>query len=125
MTFKSLFGQFIKLSLSFITFRVTRFPVSHLTYETVKLGLQNTLNMSKTTRVYFGVLQSALPEEPKQKQSPAKPGGTDHTWPMEGRATKQHSGDMSGTRNHVTLSKKLESSHGSRGSKASSKTSSV
>ena len=51
------FGQIIKLFLSFITFRVSHFPVSHLTYETVKLGLQNTLNMSKTTRVYFGVLQ--------------------------------------------------------------------
>ena len=51
------FGQIIKLSLSFITFRVSHFPVSHLTYETVKLGLQNTPNMSKTTRVYFGVLQ--------------------------------------------------------------------
>ena len=50
------FGQIIKLSLSFTTFRVSHFPVSHLTYETVKLGLQNTLNMSKTTRVYFGVL---------------------------------------------------------------------
>ena len=56
MTFKSLFGQFTILSLSFVTFRVSRFPVSHLTHETVKLGLQNTLNMSKTTRVYFGVL---------------------------------------------------------------------
>ena len=51
------FGQIIKLSLSFITFRVSSFPVSHLTHETVKLGLQNTLNMSKTTRVYSGVLQ--------------------------------------------------------------------
>ena len=60
MTFKSLFGQIIKLSLSFINFRVSRFPVSHLTYKTVKLGLQNTLNMSKTTRVYFGVLQGVL-----------------------------------------------------------------
>ena len=56
MTFKSLFGQFTILSLSFVTFRVSRFPVSHLTHETVQLGLQNTLNMSKTTRVYFGVL---------------------------------------------------------------------
>ena len=27
-----------------------------MTHETVKLGLQNTLNTSKTTRVYFGVL---------------------------------------------------------------------
>ena len=59
MTFKSLFGQFTILSLSFITFRVSRFSVPHLTYETFKLGLQNTLNMSKTTRVYFGVLQES------------------------------------------------------------------
>ena len=57
MTFKPLFGQFTYLSLSFVTFRVSRFHVSHLTHETFKLGLQNTLNMSKTTRVYFGVLQ--------------------------------------------------------------------
>ena len=57
MTFKSLFGKFTILSLSFVTFRVSRFHVSHLTYETFKLGLQNTLNMSKTTRVCFGVLQ--------------------------------------------------------------------
>ena len=57
MTFKPLFGQFTYLSLSFVTFRVSRFRVSHLTHETVKLCLQNTLNMSKMTRVYFGVLQ--------------------------------------------------------------------
>ena len=57
ITFIPLFGPITKLSLSFVTFRVSRFPVSHLTHETVKLGLQNTLNMSKTTRVYFGVLQ--------------------------------------------------------------------
>ena len=60
MTFKSLFGKFTILSLSFVTFRVSRFHVSHLTYETFKLGLQNTLNMSKMTRVYFGVLQKIL-----------------------------------------------------------------
>ena len=57
MTFIPLFGPIIKLSLSFVTFQVSHFPVSHLTHETVKLCLQNTLNMSKTTRVYFGVLQ--------------------------------------------------------------------
>ena len=57
ITFKSLFGQITKLSSSFVTFRVSRFPVSHLTYETVNVHLQNTLNLSKTTRVYFGVLQ--------------------------------------------------------------------
>ena len=61
MTFKPLFGPITKLSLSFITFRVSRFRVSLLTHETVKLCLQNTLNMSKTTRVYFGVLQSQCP----------------------------------------------------------------
>ena len=57
MTFKPHFWTITILSLIFITFRVSHFPVSHLTYKTVKLGLQNTLNMSKTTRVYFGVLQ--------------------------------------------------------------------
>ena len=60
MTFKPLFGQFIILSLSFVNFRVSCFSVSHLTHETVKLCLQNTLNMSKMTRVYFGVLQTLL-----------------------------------------------------------------
>ena len=34
------------------------FHVSHLNHETFTLCLQNTLNMSKTTRVYFGVLQA-------------------------------------------------------------------
>ena len=53
-----LFGQFTIVSLSFVTFRVSRFYISHLTHKTVKLCLQNTLNMSKTTRVYFGVLQN-------------------------------------------------------------------
>ena len=56
MTFKPLFGQFTILSLNLVNFRVSRFRVSHLTHETVKFYLQNTLNMSKTTRVYFGVL---------------------------------------------------------------------
>ena len=57
MTFKSLFGQFTNLSLNLVNFLVPRFHVSHLTHETFKLCLQNTLNMSKTTRVYFGALQ--------------------------------------------------------------------
>ena len=56
MTFKPLFGPITILSLSFVTFWVSRLHVSYLTHETFKLGLQNTLNMSKTTRVYFGVL---------------------------------------------------------------------
>ena len=58
MTFKSIFGQITILFLNFVTFRVYRFRVSHLTHETFKLCLQNTLNMSKTARVYFGVLQN-------------------------------------------------------------------
>ena len=57
MTFKSLFGQITILSLCLVNFRVSRFHVSHLTHETFKLCLQNTLNMSKATRVYFGALQ--------------------------------------------------------------------
>ena len=57
MTFKPSFGQITILSLSLVNFRVSRFHVSHLTHETFKLCLQNTLNMLKTARVYFGVLQ--------------------------------------------------------------------
>ena len=57
MTFKPLFGQITILSLSFVTFRVSRSHVSYLNHETFKLRLQNTLNMLKTARVYFGVLQ--------------------------------------------------------------------
>ena len=61
MSFRPLFGQITILSLCFVTFRVSRFYILHLTHKTVKLCLQNTLNMSKTTRVYFGVLQPVLP----------------------------------------------------------------
>ena len=56
MTFKSLVGQITILSLSLVNFWVSHFHVSHLTHETFKLRLQNTLNMSETARVYFGVL---------------------------------------------------------------------
>ena len=56
MSFRPRFGQITILSLSFVTFWVSRFHVSHLTHGTFKLCLQNTLNMSKTVRVYFGVL---------------------------------------------------------------------
>ena len=54
MTFIPLFGPITKLSLSFITFRVSHFPVSHLTYEIVKLDLQNTLNTSKLLGYILG-----------------------------------------------------------------------
>ena len=57
MTFKPLFGQITILSLNLVNFLVSRFNVSHLTHETFKLCLQNTLKMSKTARVYFGALQ--------------------------------------------------------------------
>ena len=43
--------------LNLVNFWVSSFRVLHLTHEIVKLCLQNTLNMSKTTRVYFGLLQ--------------------------------------------------------------------
>ena len=56
MTFKSLFGQFTILSLNLVITGSLVSMFSHLTHETFKLRLQNTLNMLKTTRVYFGVL---------------------------------------------------------------------
>ena len=57
MSLMPLFGKITILSLNLVNFRVSHFHVSHLTHETFKLCLQNTLNMSKTTRVYFGMLQ--------------------------------------------------------------------
>ena len=60
MTFKPLFRQITILSLSLVNFRVSRFRVSHLTHETFKLYLQNTLNMLKMKMVYFGVLHIDL-----------------------------------------------------------------
>ena len=53
--------QFTILSLNLVNFRVPCFHVSHLTHETFILGLQNTLNMLKTTTVYFGALQFSPP----------------------------------------------------------------
>ena len=44
---------------------------------------------------------------------------------LERRATKQHPGGMSGTKNYDTLSKGRGSNHGSGGSRASSKSSTV
>ena len=57
MTSMPPFWQITYFSLCLVNFRVSRFCVSHLNHETFKLCLQNTLNMSKTTRVYFGELQ--------------------------------------------------------------------
>ena len=42
-------------------FGFLNFHVSHLNYEKFKLCLQNTLNMPKMIRVYFGVLQLSPP----------------------------------------------------------------
>ena len=57
MTFISFF-QITALSLCLVQFfGFLNFHVSHLNYEKFNLCLQNTLNMSKTIRVYFGVLQ--------------------------------------------------------------------
>ena len=36
--------------------RFIRFHILHLNYEKFKINLQNTLNIPKTTKVYFGVL---------------------------------------------------------------------
>ena len=72
MTFKPLFGQITILSLILVNFWVSRFHVSHLTHETFKLCLQNTLNMSKTSRVYFGMLQFHHPPPPPPPPPPYK-----------------------------------------------------
>ena len=68
---------------------------------------------------------STFPEVLKQKQSPAEPGATDHNWPLGRREMEQHSKDVSGTKNYITLSKEHESNHGNRGSRASNKSSVV
>ena len=60
MTSMPLFGKTTILSLTLVNFRVSHFHVSHLTHETLKLYLQNTRNMSKTARVYFGALHPAI-----------------------------------------------------------------
>ena len=67
--YNSIPSSYITTSISFLKnykfvlmsskiFGFLNFHVSHLNYETFKLCLQNTLNMPKTIRVYFGVLQS-------------------------------------------------------------------
>ena len=58
MTSMPLFGKITILSLSLVNFLVSHFHVPHLTPKTFKLCLKNTLNMSKTTRVYFEVLHT-------------------------------------------------------------------
>ena len=49
------------MSLSFVTFRVSRFHISHLTHETFKLHLQNTLTCRKRLGYILGVLHELLP----------------------------------------------------------------
>ena len=60
MTFKSLLTNY-NFVLKFCTiFGFLNFHFSHIIYEKFNLYLQNTLNMLKTTRVYFGVLHERL-----------------------------------------------------------------
>ena len=61
----------------------------------------------------------------KQKQSPSELGDADHKWPLERKATKQHSESTSETKNYATLSKEQESYHGIRGSRIFNKSSAV
>ena len=65
MTFISFLPNYKFVLVSCKIFEFLNFHVSHLNYKTFKLCLQNTLNMSKMTRVYFGVLQK---KEKKKKK---------------------------------------------------------
>ena len=59
------------LPLACYKFRVSKFPFfSHLTYENFNLCLQNTLNMSKMTGVYFGALQITLQMADRSMEQP-------------------------------------------------------
>ena len=48
---------------------------------------------------------STFPEVLKQRQSPAEPGDADHKWPLERKATKQHSENKSEMKNYAILSR--------------------
>ena len=63
MTFISFLPNYKFVIVSCKIFGFLNFHVSHLNHETFKLCLQNTLNMSKTTRVYFRVLNSMSVEK--------------------------------------------------------------
>ena len=56
MTSISFLTNYKFVLVSYKIFGFLNFHVSHLNYEKFKLCLQNTLNMPKTIRVYFGVL---------------------------------------------------------------------
>ena len=60
MTSMPLLANYIFALISCTNYEFSNFQALHLNYEKFKLCLQNTLNMSKTTRVYFGVLQVQL-----------------------------------------------------------------
>ena len=63
ISFRPLFTNY-NFVLKYCTiFGFLNFHVLHLNHETFKLCLQNTLNMSKTTRVYFGALQKQLVDD--------------------------------------------------------------
>ena len=60
MTFKPAFDNLHFVLITYKIFGFLSFLISHLNHETFKLCLQNTLNMSKTTRVYFGALHQSF-----------------------------------------------------------------
>ena len=63
MTFRPLFTNY-NFVLKYCTISgFLNFHFSHLIYEKLNLCLQNTLNMSKMTRVYFGALHKNFPAE--------------------------------------------------------------
>ena len=62
MTFISCFEKFHFYPYFLYKFRVCSFDVLNLNYEKFKLYLQNTLNMLKMIRLYFGVLQTSTRE---------------------------------------------------------------
>ena len=65
MTFISFLPNYKFALVSSKLFEFLNFHVSHLNHETFKLCLQNTLNMSETTRVYFGVLHELSENSPE------------------------------------------------------------
>ena len=66
-----------------------------------------------------------IPQGAETERNPAEPGGTDHNWPPERKAMKQHSEGMLETKNYTTLNKEQESCHGSRGSRTFNKSSAM
>ena len=75
MTYISSLPNYKFVLVSCKIFGFLNFHVSHLNHETFKLCLQNTLNMSKKTRVYFRVLQTLSRHKANQALSRPRPSG--------------------------------------------------